>query len=160
MTFLSQARMITISPGEEKEFQRLVSSVSGLCAFCEEIHLFSWDFSLLYHCGHNCTKLPEQISSLGLDQRASMWGEEVEFWWSCRCAWHPLAYAELRPELALSYYPSALLLVQLPAPLWELFWVYWSCWLWELHCLSLLSSCDYSCWGTRKCLCKGESITE
>lgn len=95
--------MITISPGEEKEFQRLVSSVSGLCAFCEEIHLFSWDFSLLYHCRHNCTKLPEQISSLGLDQKACVWGEEVEFWWSGRCAWRPLAYAELCPELALSY---------------------------------------------------------
>lgn len=99
--------MITISPGEEKEFQRLVSSVSGLCAFCEEIHLFNWDFSLLYHCRHNCTKLPEQISSLGLDQRASVWGEEVEFWSSGRCAWCPLAYA-WTPSRASTFLPFCL----------------------------------------------------
>lgn len=70
MTIFSQARMITaLSPGEEKEFQRLISYASSLYATCEEIHLFNRFFSLC-QCRHNCTKLLEQISSFGLDQRA------------------------------------------------------------------------------------------
>lgn len=108
---------------------------------------------LLYQCRHNCTKLPEQMSYFGLDQRASVW-EKVEFGWPAGCARCPLAYTWAPSMLVLSY-PSALLLAQLPALISELSWVYWSSWLWELLCLSLLSSCDYRSWAPENVCEKG-----